>query len=699
MANMLGACTHPPAQRFSLRGVELVGNHELDDEEIEEKIASRPTPRFLGVFPGVIYEHQTFDRFVLERDLQRVERLYRSRGYYEARANAARVFRSGSSVRVEIAVDEGEPVLVRRLDVHGLEAAPWELTERALASVRSELPLGAPFDEAKFDACAKAVSHLLQDHGYARAVVTKGADVDLPRRSASVGLWVQLGRVYDFGAAKFEGAGGLPMNVLERTLAIAPGDPYSRGELEQARRALLDLGAFSWVSIEPQFEEREAEANTTALGPRPRVALRVRVERSKLRSLRLGGGLQLDTIKSDLHLTAGWEDQNFLGGLRRLQIEAVPGAVVYPTRLPDFEAPQRLLAQGRVRVEFRQPSFLERRTNGLLKAQVNVAPSLLAAARDKSGPILGYRDYRASAGLERSIGVFYANVAQNLQMNVPFAYAGQLGAGLDSVLIGYPALFGAFDLRDNRLQPHSGVFGSVQVEWAGIFGDAQDLKLLPELRGYVPLGRRTTLALRGAVGLLFARNYGSTVEPNALRGASGLSGSDDEVRRAWMRDLQLMYFRGLFAGGAGSNRGYATREIGPHGVVPYYIPGQAAQALESTCAPGTDSEGVSACDLPLGGFTSWEASIELRHPLLGPLTGALFADMADVSPSELLFRWRPHLSVGFGLRYETPVGPIRLDAGYRVPGMQAPVAAADEGTAGRLFSLPMAASFGIGESF
>ena len=98
------ACTRAPQQRFNLESVKVTGNSELDDEEIEEHIASRETPRFLGLFPGVIYDYETFNRFVLERDLQRVERLYRSRGYYQARARAAHVFRSGSKVRVEIVV-------------------------------------------------------------------------------------------------------------------------------------------------------------------------------------------------------------------------------------------------------------------------------------------------------------------------------------------------------------------------------------------------------------------------------------------------------------------------------------------------------------------------------------------------------------------------------------------------------------------
>jgi outer membrane protein insertion porin family/translocation and assembly module TamA len=330
---------------------------------------------------------------------------------------------------------------------------------------------------------------------------------------------------------------------------------------------------------------------------------------------------------------------------------------------------------------------------------VNVAPALLSSRYDPAAPILGYRDYRLSAGVDRSIRAFYAYFSQNLQSNIPFAYKGELSDALAPVLIVYPSLLTTLDLRNDKLSPKSGLYAAMQVEVAGLVGDAEDVKLLPEVRGYVPLGRKTTLALRGAVGLLFARNYGGTVAPNAEQGESGLTGSDTEVQSAWVRDLQLMFFRGLFAGGAGSNRGYAAREIGPHGVVPYYIPGQAAQAMASACLPGAEGAGQAACNLPLGGFTLWETSVELRHPLLGPLSGALFVDMADVSPSQLLFRWRPHLSVGFGLRYDTPVGPIRFDAGYRVPGLQAPEGATDEGTPASLFGLPMAASFGIGESF
>jgi outer membrane protein insertion porin family/translocation and assembly module TamA len=86
--------------------------------------------------------------------------------------------------------------------------------------------------------------------------------------------------------------------------------------------------------------------------------------------------------------------------------------------------------------------------------------------------------------------------------------------------------------------------------------------------------------------------------------------------------------------------------------------------------------------------------------LLGPLTGVVFTDAADVSARQVDFRFdRPHLSAGIGFRYDTPVGPVRLDGGYRIPGLQHPAGAPDEGEPQTLFGLPIALSFGIGEAF
>jgi outer membrane protein assembly factor BamA len=166
--------------------------------------------------------------------------------------------------------------------------------------------------------------------------------------------------------------------------------------------------------------------------------------------------------------------------------------------------------------------------------------------------------------------------------------------------------------------------------------------------------------------------------------------------------VQLVYLRAFFSGGPNSNRGYALRGVGPHGVVPFFNPDLAALALSQGCDPGGSEEGSARCEQPLGGLSLWEASAELRFPVLGALSGATFCDTSDVSPQQVKLRFDYlHLSCGLGLRYDTPVGPVRADVGVRVPGMQVLGQPDDslEGNPGTILGLPMAISLGIGESF
>ncbi|HEV8551116.1 MAG TPA: BamA/TamA family outer membrane protein [Polyangiaceae bacterium] len=681
------ACARIPNQRYALDRIDFIGTDKIDDSDLRDHIASHETPKFAGLFAGVLEDYEVFDRYVLERDLERIQRYYRARGYYRARARVARVFPSGKQhVRVEIVVDEGPPVLVRRVDVHGLEHLSPEIVRRAQRLAQREIRLGEPFDEERMQELEKRLAHLLGAHGYAFAEVKSGADVDLPQSVAAVGFWVDPGPLARLGPIRIEGLGKIPEGPVARALDLKPGAPYSIDRIEEARQAVLELGVFSAVTVEPDLPPNSAKPEV--------VPLRVKVEVSKLRSIRLGGGVELDSLKSDIHLTAGWENRNFFGGFRSFLIEAVPGVVLYPTHLPDLKAPRHLLPQGRLRAEFRQPGFIEARTTGLLRAQASIYPLILSNDLPADAPVIGYSELRGSAGVERSYGRLSASLSHTVQWNSPFTYLGPLDPDLVPVLVSYPELFLDLELTDKRVRPHKGVSlrGTVQV--AGVGGDARDVKLNPDVRGYIPLGKKLTLATRANIGFLFPANYGSTVEPNAFTKSPG-----DVSRQDWVRDSQLMFLRGFFAGGPASNRGYAEREIGPHGIVPFYAPGATATTLNADCRT-TDPTVPSACDLPLGGFTLWEASVELRYPIAGALSGAVFTDAADVAPETAHFRFnRPHLSAGAGFRYDTPVGPIRLDVGYRIPHLQAPPSSPDEGEPTTIFGAPIAFSFGIGEAF
>ena len=692
-------CTKVPEGRSAVKTIDFTGNDVIDADDLREKLATTDTPKFLGLFRGIVYEYSVFDRFVLERDLQRIERYYRARGYYHARARAGRVFFVESNkVRVDVQIEEGPPVLVARVDIHGLDGFPEEKKKRITRRITRQICGKAgctanegsrPFEEERFKKAAELLEHEVGDEGYAFATVQRAADVDLPKDRVAVGYFVKLGPKARYGKVTIVGLGKVPEEPVRRALDLTEGKPYSRSELDLAERALLDLNVFSSVVITPVIDEQAATQDN------PTIPIKVTVEPAKLKSIRVGGGAQIDSLQTDLHLVGGWEHRNFFGGLRSISFEVKPGVVLYPTRIPTFKTPRNLLPKLKLNGQFRQPGFLEPRTALVTQLEGSRAPVIYPNS-EESGKVLGYDDARAGVGLERSFNSLrlFGSIMQTVQYDRPFMYIGEPDPDLHPVVISYPKVFLALDLRDQKVHPHEGGYVSEEVQFAGVGGSAVDVKTTSEIRGYLPLSRKWTLAARVNVGLLFAQNYGDTIEATA----NGASYEDDPGRRpGWVRDIQLMFLRGFFAGGPGSNRGYALREIGPHGIVP-----QATSTLAAMkCAQGMGNDPPPECRLPIGGFTLWEASLELRYPISGALSGAFFADTADVSPKPVNFRLnRPHLSVGVGARYDTPVGPIRLDVGYRVPGMQAPPGASGEAPdPTTTFGVPIAISFGIGEAF
>jgi outer membrane translocation and assembly module TamA len=176
------------------------------------------------------------------------------------------------------------------------------------------------------------------------------------------------------------------------------------------------------------------------------------------------------------------------------------------------------------------------------------------------------------------------------------------------------------DLSDDAIQPtrgaYVGLLASQAPRWAA--SDWTAFRLAPEVRGYLPLPWYMVLAARFAVGAMF------------------VTAADDRLD-ATSQALGPNAYR-LRGGGANSNRGFVAGELGA----------------------GNE-----------GGLRRWESSLELRVRL-GKYFGVVgFADVGDVNrdPS---FRFNlPHPSAGFGLRYRTPVGPIRFDMGFRVGDLDA----------------------------
>jgi outer membrane protein insertion porin family/translocation and assembly module TamA len=675
-------CSSIPEGRSAVDEVGFEGVHALSEGELNDKLATTASPKFLGLFQGFVVDYQIFDPFVLQTDLQRVERFYRARGYYEAHARAGRVvYDRNDHVRVTIVVDEGALVQIDRVLLEGIDGLPAD-TQRAAQKAldAAGMQIGKAFDEDAFANAEVKLQRALEDHAYAFAKIERGAEVDLPNHRATASFRVAPDRAATLGPVTIHGLGPLPDGPVRRALALTPGRPYSAAALESAQQAVLDLGAFVSVAVEPQRPDPP---------PADRVVpVTVEVMPGKLRSVELGAGVELDVIKIDVHGRVGWRDQNFLGGFRNFSTDLQPGVVPYPTRVPTFAPTTHVLPEEHFRARLHQPGFLEARTGGFVETQFNVFPMLLTVQTDTSQPVIGYIESRNAVGVDRSFGKLFTRLSYNVQYENPFTYVGTKDPRLVPVLLSYFALRTTFDLRDDKVRPHAGLYASNEIQVAGIFGDAGDVREQPEIRGYVPLGP-LTFALRATTGLLFPWTYGASVNVDN----PAVAPSD--------RDLELVYFRGFFSGGATSNRGYPYFGVGPQGPAPFFSPQLQIQQIQNQCVANAMTFDAARCKVPLGGRTLWETSAEVRVPLSSAFESALFCDASDVEAGTATYRLdQPrnyHVSCGLGLRYATPVGPIRLDVAYRVPGLNPHAGDADY--AAGLIGLPIGVAFGIGETY
>jgi outer membrane protein insertion porin family/translocation and assembly module TamA len=349
-----------------------------------------------------------------------------------------------------------------------------------------------------------------------------------------------------------------------------------------------------------------------------------------------------------------------------------------------------------------------------MQAEMNVYPLLVPnAALDEEQsnnmmpqpeqPVVGYVEPKGTVALERRFGPHVlVRLAHNVQGEIPIPYVGDLDTNLPDLFLSYPQLVTQLDYRDDPIHTHKGFFLSNDLQVA--FGSVQDVRIAPEVRGYIPIATGVTFAARAQLGFLFPQN-GDYVHGNST--------ADTD------RETEILYFRGFFSGGPSSNRGFPLRGIAPHEFIPFLNPATAQNQALLNCNALTNpaAKDNPLCRLPVGGFSQWEASAEVRFVLSGPLGAALFCDAGDVSPNQLDIRLKHlHLSCGGGLRYDTPLGPIRLDVAYRIQPLQvlgyadeAAIRNADptEGIQPRLFGktgdfdsgVPIGISFGILESF
>ena len=693
VALAVSGCASIPADRYGVARLELEGVEEMDARALQACLATTERDRLSVDFGGrgdpscgappfedapdlrfrlwswPWTDWPLYDRNVFERDLQRIERWYRARGFYDARVVAAshdppsaaqrdRVDEAteceredddeGCRVALTVRVEEGEPVLVRSRTLDGDAELGGPLREE-LADAWA-LELGDRFDEALYDRTKAAMLRAMRARGYGCASVEGRVVLDPETRRADLAVTVAAGPRCTLGEVIVTGHEDLNDEVILSVADLEPGQRYTGELLDEAQHYVYSLGAFSSVEVLGRPLRDDAGTCTGV------VDVEIRVAPGRRLRYGLGGGVlagtwqsgleQQDVRQWDIHALAFVEHRNFLGGLRRIRLEARPKLVFQPVSGP-FPAPRFGID---TRLTFRQPSFLERRTNLVIDARYDWGPD----------PIDRYFRHvlDASIALQRSFfdGRLGTNVGPRGNVfvvaddDVPFA-------SFEVLFLDFSA---QLDLRDDNQRPTKGLFASLELH-AARFLSWDYVRVVPDVRAYAPLGR-VVLAARFRLGSMHVQRASDALDPVSAR-------------------LGPNPYR-LRSGGASSHRGF----------LPGYL-GDPPEASGDPSLPFTYNS---------GGLRRWEGSVELRVPVSEAFGIVAFADMGDVNRDPSFRFDYLRLAVGGGLRYDTIIGPVRFDIGVRVPGAQ--VVGSDDppvGTNVRLFGLPLNGAFHltIGEAF
>ncbi|HKP61468.1 MAG TPA: BamA/TamA family outer membrane protein [Polyangiales bacterium] len=604
----------------------------------------------------------TFNQSVLDKDVERILRWYRSRGFYQARVVEVKVEppeagnpgsralrscdpdRQTCTVEIKVVIEEGEPLSITHVEVEGEEGLPAALREQLEKAL--SLEEGERFDEYDYDHGKDQLLDVLKNAAHAGATVTGNVEIQTATHAARVTYRVEAGPEYTIGKLTVSGHGPLSAEAIIAAARVEPNTPYTPEVRADIQREVQALGGFAAVTVEPTLHPERGIAD-----------LELQIQRADRNALRLGVGIQSGSIQRgddatltsvpqwDIHLLARYTYSNVFDTLGTFTLDERP-RLIYNAAFPSVNDPG---FGNIVSASINQPGLVEARTDTGLSTSWDYGPDpYLGFTRSDITTRLGLRRRFFSRKLELSAALeqdFYIVPQENNEI-----VGGEPGEELPTTYyLSFLAQRIVVDLRDSPARATRGAyFGlmlSEALRWK--LSDWTLFLVQPEARFYVPLPLDIVFAARLALGWIIITNASSALDPTS-------------------QQLGPSVYR-LRGGGANSVRGFPAGELGV----------------------GID-----------GGTRRWEAMFEARVPIGASFELAALLDFGDVSIDEFRFDYL-NTSTGLGLRYHSPIGALRLDIAFRIMPLQRLDGTQPEVTEEQrtIFNAPGAVHFTIGESF
>jgi outer membrane protein insertion porin family len=557
----------------------------------------------MSVIPATFirYRHGRYSRNEMDRDLEAIRELYRSNGFRDVMVTS-RVLDdyNGDTAHIAIFIEiaEGQQWFVSQLSFEGVSD-----DFRAALLLFLHSTAGQPYSDFNIATDRDSILDYYFNSGYPAA---KFEFRTMPAEDAN---HVNLTFIVTPGARVYvrdvlvAGLKRTRPDLVRERLSLAPGDPLSEGQINGSQRRLYDLGIFTRVDTAIQNPD----------GDEPDKYVLYSLEEAGRYSMNVGVGAEIGSIgggTTSLDSPAGVTgvSPRFSFGISRLNVFGLGHTINLQTLVSTLE--QRAL------LTYVAPQFLG---NPKLSWQ-------LSGLFDLSHDIRTFTSQRREGSVQLSQKLSRANTLQ-YRYTYRDVNLSNLLISPDLVpLLSQPVHVGFFsmsfiqDKRDDPIDSHHGTYTSIDLALAsGVFGSQTGFgRVVARNSSYYTLTKNLVLARTTDFGMI-EQFSGPSPFPLAER---------------------------FFGGGTFSNRAFPDFQAGPRDPLTGF---------------------------PVGGNALFMNTIELRFPLVGDnLGGVLFNDMGNVYSAvnkiSLQFR-QPNLqdfdyavqSFGFGIRYRTPIGPVRAD--------------------------------------
>ncbi len=620
-----------PGLRHKLVAVRIEGNKYFDTDTIRERMALQPS--------SVLLPNGRFSQRLLAADRVAIENLYQSNGFLDVKVTPDLEddyqSREGQ-MEILIKIDEGPQTLVNSLQVAGNHSFPPDRLTQLMSEVK-----GQPYSETNVASDRDAVTYFYYNRGFPN-VEFESAATPVPGepQRMQVVYTITEGEQVFVDQVLVSGREYTRPYVVNREMRIADGDPLSQARMVASQRRLYDLGLFNEVDTAVQNPDGQVPSKDVLFN----------LQEAKRWTFRYGGGIEFAT--GNIPTTSNPQGSTGVS----------PNGVLEITRLNMFGRDQTLTLRARVGLLVRRGLIgydaprLFHRENWRFNATAyysNEADVNTFTSERLGTTVAAEQKYSRTTTLLYRMSYERQSIDPNSLVIDPTL----IPLYSKPVRLAIPSFTYVRDTRDNPIDSTKGSYNIVDLGLAtsALGSEANFGKVLLQNSTYYRFKKRWVFARNTQIGILHP--YGT----NDFLSLPASGAVPSEATTVPLTEL-------FFAGGGNSLRGFSINQAGPRDLVTGY---------------------------PIGGQGLFINNLEIRTPpvplpFVGDNVGfVFFHDMGNVfdtanhiisgmlrihqpsiaacsppgSTTPCNFSYNPQ-AVGVGVRYKTPVGPVRLDVGY-----------------------------------